>query len=138
MFSRKLILALLAWLLTTAALAALGAAPSGAGIALHGRSLHALRCEIEVEDFGTSVRLQGIVFAGDAADGAYDMRVSGAGSHSSPEIHQRGDFAAHANQPVRLGIVELRKDSGGYNAVLTLVSNGAQYHCDRRVGEAST
>jgi hypothetical protein len=135
---RKLIPALLAWLLTTAALAAPVTAPSGSGITAPAGSSHPLRCEIEVEDFGAGVRLQGIVFSGHAAEGAYDMRVSGSGGDASPDIRQQGDFAAHANQPVRLGIVELRKDSGGYNAVLTLVWNGAQYRCGRRVGEAWT
>jgi hypothetical protein len=136
MFSRKLIPALLAWLLTTAALADGTVGRAAAGLAVQARSSHPLRCEIEVEDFGASVRLQGIVFAGDTAVGAYDMRVSGPGGHPNPEIRQQGDFAAHADRPIRLGIVELRKDSGGYNAVLTLVWNGAQYHCGRRIGEA--
>lgn len=134
MVARKLIAALLVLVLATTAWALPGPVESGPAAPT---LASALRCEIEVEDFGASVRLQGIVMAGAAAEGAYDMLVNGPGSEGArAEIRQHGDFAASANRPARLGVVELRKDSGGYNAVLVLVWNGGEYRCGKRVGEA--
>lgn len=131
MVLRKLIPAMLALLLAVAAIAEPSIAPRDAGA-----QPAAVRCDIEVEDFGGSVRLQGVVFSARAAEGAYDLLVSGAEGGPRPEIRQQGDFASAAAYPVRLGIVELRKDSGGYNAVLTLIWNGAEYRCGKRIGEA--
>jgi opacity protein-like surface antigen len=131
MFSRKLITAVLALLLATAGIAAIAMTPPDAS-AQAGQ----LRCDIEVEDFGGSVRLQGVVFSLRGAEGVYDLLVSGAESGQRPDIRQQGDFTAGGAYPMRLGIVELRKDSRGYNAVLTLIWNGAEYRCVKRIGEA--
>ena len=140
MFWRKLIAAALFALLVIAASGMLGTAPSltnTIAATAQGHSAN-LRCEIEVEDFGASVQLQGIFVSGQAAHGAYDMLVSAPGSSIEAAIRQQGDFAAAANRPARLGIVELRKDSGGYHARLTIIWNGMEYRCDKRIGEAWT
>lgn len=135
MVARKLIAALLVLLLASAAWALPGRVQSGP--AMVAALTNALRCEIEVEDFGTSVRLQGIVLSGEVAQGAYDMRVNGPGPEGDrPEIRQHGDFTASADRPARLGIVELRKDIGGYNAVLVLAWKGGEYRCGKRIGAA--
>jgi hypothetical protein len=134
MVARRLIPALFVLLLATAAWALPGRVQSGAAGT---PQANALRCDIEVEDFGASVRLQGVVISGAAVQGGYDMLVNGPGPDGArAEIRQHGEFATAAHRPARLGVVELRKDSGGYNAVLILVWNGAEYRCGKRIGEA--
>ena len=94
----------------------------------------ALRCEIEVEEIGSSVQLQGIVYAAEAVQGAYDLQVSAAGGGGSSNIRQQGDFDAAAHEPARLGIVQLSKDGGAYKALLKVTGNGEAVSCEKRVG----
>jgi hypothetical protein len=92
-----------------------------------------LRCEIEVEEYGSGVQLQGIVFTKEAAQGIYEMQISSAGRNGTASIQQQGDFNAAANKPARLGIVQLRKE-GGYDAELTVIWNGKEYRCQKHIG----
>jgi hypothetical protein len=93
-----------------------------------------LRCEIEVEEIGSSVQLQGIVYAGEAVQGAYDLQVSAAGGGGSSNIRQQGDFEAAAHEPARLGIVQLSRDGGAYKARLKVTGNGEAVSCEKRIG----
>jgi hypothetical protein len=94
----------------------------------------ALRCEIEVEETASSVRLQGIVYAGEAVQGAYDLQVSAAGGGGSSNIRQQGDFEAAAHEPARIGIVQLSRDGGAYKARLKVTWNGEAVSCEKRIG----
>ena len=93
-----------------------------------------LRCEIEVEEFGSGVQLQGVVFSKLATVGAYDLQVSASGSGGSSNISQQGDFSAEANEPARLGIIQLRNDGGSYKAKLRVMWNGEEVSCEKRIG----
>lgn len=93
-----------------------------------------VRCEIEVETVGGGVRLQGVVHAKEAGSGAYDLEIRSSGSGGSSNIRQGGDFSAAAGEPARLGTVRLGGDGAAYDATLTVIWNGKEFHCRKRIG----
>jgi hypothetical protein len=128
--------ALAVWLLP----AALGIGAAGA---IHGSiervgagptASQPLRCEIQVQEHGTSVALQGVVFAKTAVEGSYRLRVTKSGGAGSSDINQSGDFSAGPGEPGRLGTVTLGGDAGSYVAKLTVTWHGGSIECTERVG----
>lgn len=93
-----------------------------------------VRCEIRVEKFGGGVQLQGVVFANEAVEGAYEMQVSKSGDGGRSNINQAGGFNVRPNAPAKLGIVQLGGDSGSYRAKLKVMWNGEEIECEKNVG----
>ena len=93
-----------------------------------------LRCEIQVQERGNSVALQGLVFAKTAIEGSYQLRVSKSGGGGSSDINQSGDFSAGPGEPSTLGTVSLGGDGGSYVARLTVTWDGGSIECTERVG----
>ena len=92
-----------------------------------------LRCEIQIQEHGTSVALEGVVFAKTAVEGSYQLRVTKSGTAGSSDINQSGDFSAGPGEPGRLGTVTLGGDGGSYVARLTVTWDGGSIECTERV-----
>lgn len=93
-----------------------------------------LRCEIEVEELGSGVQLQGVVFAEQGGHGSYQLRVSKSSGGGSSNINQSGEFSARANAPTRLGVIQLGGDGGSYDAQLKVFWNGEEVVCRKKIG----
>lgn len=93
-----------------------------------------VRCEIQVEDLGTGVQLQGVVFAEQGGQGAYQLQVRKSGGGGSSNINQAGEFSARAHAPTRLGIIQLGGDGGSYDAQLKILWNGEEIVCRKSIG----
>jgi hypothetical protein len=93
-----------------------------------------VRCEIQVEKLGSSVQLQGVVFANEAVQGAYEMQVSKSGVGGRSNINQAGGFDAGPHAPAKLGIVQLGGDNGTYRAKLKVTWNGEEIECEKKIG----
>jgi hypothetical protein len=93
-----------------------------------------LRCEIQVQERGNRVSLEGVVFAKTAVAGSYQLRVSKSGAAGSSAINQSGDFSAGPGEPGKLGTVTLGGDGGSYVARLTVTWHGGSIECTERVG----
>jgi len=93
-----------------------------------------VRCEIEVEELGMGVKLQGVVFANRAVNGAYQLQVSKSGSGGSSNINQGGHFNARPDVPAKLGVVQLGGDGGSYSARLRVMWDGEEIECEKSVG----
>jgi hypothetical protein len=93
-----------------------------------------IRCEIQVKEYGSSVALEGVVFARSAAVGSYRLRVSKTGGGGSSDISQSGEFSAGPGEPSTLGSVTLGGDGGSYVARLTVTWDGGSIECTERVG----
>lgn len=93
-----------------------------------------LRCQIEVEDLGSGVQLQGVVFADQGGYGSYQLRVSKSGGGGSSNVNQSGEFSASGNAPTRLGIIQLGGDGGSYDAQLKVFWNGEEIVCRKKIG----
>lgn len=93
-----------------------------------------VRCEIQVEKLGSGVQLQGVVFANEAVQGAYEMQVSKSGGGGRSNINQAGGFDAGPRAPAKLGIVQLGGDDGTYRAKLKVTWNGEEIECEKKIG----
>jgi hypothetical protein len=93
-----------------------------------------IRCEIQVKEHGNAVALEGVVFAKNAVEGSYQLRVSKTGGGGSSDINQSGDFSAGPGEPSTLGTVTLGGDGGSYIARLTVTWDGGAIECTERVG----
>jgi hypothetical protein len=93
-----------------------------------------IRCEIQVNERGPSVTLEGVVFAKTAIEGTYQLRVSKSGGGGSSDINQSGDFSAGPGEPSTVGTVMLGGDGGSFIAKLTVTWNGGSIECIERVG----
>jgi hypothetical protein len=92
-----------------------------------------LRCEIQVQEHGNSVALEGVVFAKSAVMGSYQLRVSKTGGGGSSDINQSGEFSAGPGGPSTLSTVTLGGDGGSYVARLTVTWDGGTIECTERV-----
>ena len=93
-----------------------------------------VRCEIEVKELGSGVRLQGVVYADQGGHGEYQLQVRKSGGGGSSNINQAGEFSARANAPARLGVIQLGGDDGTYDARLKVFWNGQEYECRKSIG----
>ncbi len=93
-----------------------------------------VRCEIEVREMDNGVQLQGVVFADETVQGAYEMQISKFGHGSHSKINQAGDFDARPNIPAKLGGVRLGGDGGAYEARLKVVWDGEEIECEKNIG----
>jgi hypothetical protein len=96
-----------------------------------------IRCNIQVEEHGRSVALEGVVFAKSAIEGSYQLRVSKTGGAGSSDITQSGSFSAGPDAPATLGSVTLGGDGGSYVAKLTVMWNGRSIECTERACRTS-
>jgi hypothetical protein len=93
-----------------------------------------LRCEIEVEELGSGVQLQGMVFAKQGGHGSYQLQVRISSGGGSSNIIQSGEFSAQANAPTRLGVIQLGGDGGSYDAQLKVFWDGEEIVCRKKIG----
>jgi hypothetical protein len=93
-----------------------------------------VRCEINVDDQGSSVALNSIIRADTATQGEYHFRVNKSGGGGSANIDQRGAFKAGPENPARLGSVTFGTNGGTYVAKLTVTADGQTIECSEKVG----
>lgn len=111
-------------------LAAIAAGAGAAGAGSYGSQ--PLRCEIQVDERGNSVALEGLVFAKSAIEGSYHLTVSKSGGSGSSEINQSGGFSAGPGGPASLASVTLG-GGGSYIARLRVTWDGHSVECTERV-----
>lgn len=91
-------------------------------------------CDIRVAYEGSSIVLEGIVFAPVPVSGVYEMQISQGGYAGQSNIQQGGGFEAAPGADGSLGIVSLSRNSGGYVATLTVRWDDVTPDCTRQVG----
>ena len=91
-------------------------------------------CEIKAASDGGMLALQGVVHAGIAISGSYQMRVSGQGPGGSSNLNQGGQFNAGAGEAVTLGQVMVDNSGGTYDVTLSLDTNAGRVDCQGRFG----
>lgn len=91
-------------------------------------------CDIRIAYEGSSIVLEGLVFAPLPVSGVYEMQISQGGYAGQSNIQQSGDFETAPGADGSLGIVSLSRNSGGYVATLTVHWDDGTPDCTRQVG----
>jgi hypothetical protein len=91
-------------------------------------------CEIKTASNGGMLAIQGVVHAGIALSGSYQMRVSGQGPGGSSDLNQGGQFNAGAGEAVTLGQVTVDNSGGTYTVTLSIDSTGGKVACQGHFG----
>ena len=91
-------------------------------------------CEIKAASNGGMLALQGVVHAGMALSGSYQMRVSGQGPGGSSNLNQGGQFNAAAGEAVTLGQVIVDNSGGTYDVMLSIDSAVGKVDCQGYFG----
>jgi hypothetical protein len=91
-------------------------------------------CEIKAASNGGMLALQGVVHAGIALSGSYQMRVSGQGPGGSSNLNQGGQFNAGAGEAVTLGQMMVDNSGGTYDVRLSIDTNAGRIDCQGRFG----
>lgn len=91
-----------------------------------------LKCEIAVKKRGSSVELEGIVYAQSKVQGSYSLTVTKSGGGGSSDISQNGDFSAGPGSPGSIGNVMIGGDGGNFVAKLRVTADGASAQCVER------
>ncbi|MGI8853300.1 MAG: curli-like amyloid fiber formation chaperone CsgH [Methyloceanibacter sp.] len=78
------------------------------------------RCQLQVDDDGDSIVLEGVVFASKPASGSYQIRVSQVSAGGSSNIAQSGNFIVESGSTASLGTVSLSNRVSRYFAKLTV------------------
>ena len=91
-------------------------------------------CEIKAASNDGMLALQGVVHAGMALSGSYQMRVSGQGPGGSSNLNQGGQFNAAAGEAVTLGQVIVDNSGGTYDVMLSIDSAVGKVDCQGYFG----
>lgn len=93
-----------------------------------------IRCEIHVKERGNAIALEAVVLASKAAEGTYELHVTGSGTGGSSDIAQSGDFTVAAGAESSVGSVTLSNDGTSYVARLAVTSDSGTHRCTKNVG----
>ena len=118
--------------LTGLAILLLGLGVTASGYA--GSLSQSTTCEIKAASNGGMLALQGVVHAGMALSGSYQMRVSGQGPGGSSNLKQGGQFNAAAGEAVTLGQVMVDNSGGTYDVTLSIDSAEGKVDCQGHFG----
>ena len=118
--------------LTGLAILLLGLGVTASGYA--GSLSQSTTCEIKAASNDGMLALQGVVHAGMALAGSYQMRVSGQGPGGSSNLNQGGQFNAGAGEAVTLGQVMVDNSGGTYDVTLSIDSAEGKVDCQGHFG----
>ena len=118
--------------LTGLAILLLGLGVTASGYA--GSLSQSTTCEIKAASNDGMLALQGVVHAGMALAGSYQMRVSGQGPGGSSNLNQGGQFNAAAGEAVTLGQVMVDNSGGTYDVTLSIDSPEGKVDCQGHFG----
>lgn len=109
--------------------AALSAAEAGSDVS------SPVRCEIRASRSGSTITLEGMVFAKRAIEGSYRMSVRKSDGAGQSDIKQSGAFNASPGAAATIGMVTLGGE-GTYAATLRIAAEGSTTECVQRAGGA--
>lgn len=114
--------------------ALLGAGLIGAALTATANATDPIRCEIHVKERGDAIALEAVVLASQAAEGTYELQVTGSGAGGSSDIAQSGDFSVAAGAESSVGSVTLSNDGTSYVARLAVTSGSGTHRCTKHIG----
>lgn len=97
----------------------------------------AARCDIAATRAGSTIALEGLVYAEKDFQGTYRFTVRSVGGAGSTDITQGGGFVVDAQDVAVLGTMNLGGAGAVYDARLEIEIDGAVFGCESRIGGAA-
>lgn len=94
------------------------------------------QCDIAATKTGSTIALEGLVYAEENLQGTYRFTVKSAGGAGSTNIAQGGGFVVNAQDSAVLGQMNLGGSGVTYDAWLEIEIDGTVFDCRSRIGAA--